>query len=61
MQYKMRVKSNFPGIILNKGFIPENHGPLAQVIVIPDGLALFGDAFLGTVLELFALLVAGRA
>ncbi len=51
--------SYFSGIILDKCLVPEHHRPLTQVIIVPDCFALFSDAFLCTVFELFTLFVAG--
>ena len=50
--------SSFPGIVLRKGLIPENHRSFTQVVIIPDRLALWCYSLLRAVLERLFFLIA---
>lgn len=50
-RYTIKSGSYLAGVLLGESLVPENHGPLAQVVIIADGLALLFYPLLGTVLK----------
>jgi hypothetical protein len=56
----MIIPSDPAGVVVREGLVPKYLRPLAHVVVVPQSLAVLGDAVLGAVHEVLGLLEAVR-